>query len=292
MKVKLWGVRGSIPCPTDPYHSNSRYGGESICVQVWSESTDFIIDAGSGIRRLGFELMKGPCGKGAGEVHIFMTHFHWDHIIGLLFFVPIFIPGNKIHIHAVQDGLFQFVHTLFSAPYFPVEYEHLGAEIIYHQLKPRQQIPFGDIHITPYLLDHPNEAWGYRIEHEGKTYSHCSDTEALRSSEKELGEDLPLYKKVDLMFFDGQYLMNELLTTKKGWGHASPNVGIDMAIRFRIKHIVFGHHDPSATDDDLIQQEHDIYKYIFTQMRQFEKAGKRFPGMRWEFARQDKVYEL
>src|SRR5262249_43074185 len=131
LRVKIWGSRGSLPAPLEPdslesgirsvirdflsrgfskeseidgffktlpRHLLGGYGGNTPCIEVTAKdkSQRVIIDCGSGIRKLGYELMAGPCGKGAGEVHIFLTHFHWDHLIGLPFFTPIFIPGNVL----------------------------------------------------------------------------------------------------------------------------------------------------------------------------------------------------
>src|SRR5437868_4560609 len=162
MQVKLWGTRGSLPAPFPPseleaqvqglfhrffdegHHSKGEvadflaalprhlwggYGGETPCIQVSSLEGTVVIDGGSGIRPLGHELMKGPCGKGSGEVHILFTHFHWDHLMGLPFFTPIFIPGNRIHVYAVQPQLKDAFKTVFKKPYFPVQIEQLGAEI-------------------------------------------------------------------------------------------------------------------------------------------------------------------
>jgi phosphoribosyl 1,2-cyclic phosphodiesterase len=121
-----------------PSYRVGGYGGHTACFQVTSQKADFVIDGGSGIRRYGESLLMGPCGLGKGEVHIFMTHFHWDHLIGLPFFTPIFIGGNKIHLYAVQPELPDVFKTLFKKPYFPVPLEKLGAELHYHLLEPQQ----------------------------------------------------------------------------------------------------------------------------------------------------------
>jgi hypothetical protein len=238
LRIKIWGARGSLPSPllpssienkirgilTDfvewggknkedvqeylkesPRHKLGGYGGNTPCVEVSSAKQRLIIDAGSGIRQLGYELMNGPCGKGQGEVHLLFTHFHWDHLIGLPFFTPIFIPGNKIHVYAVQPELELVFQTVFKKPFFPVPLNQLGAKIEYHQLKPRIPVQFGDIQVTPYQLDHPDPCWGFKVECNGKVYSHCVDTECTRVSRKELGPDLPLYQNVDLMFFDALF---------------------------------------------------------------------------------------
>jgi len=278
--VKLWGVRGSLPTPYNPkdlekkihglmsdfleagltksseiekffaglpVYKKMGFGGNTMCAEVSTEKTQIIVDGGSGIRALGQKMMAGPCGLGKGNVHILFTHFHWDHLIGLPFFIPIFIPGNKINVYAVQDDLKKAFLTIFQKPYFPVPYEGLSAEIIFHKLEPRQPDSIGDIKFTPYQLDHPDPCWGYRFENQNKIYSHCVDTECSRISREDLGPDLPLYQDVDVMVFDAQYSLLEA-TEKINWGHAAATFGLDIGMREGIKKMFFVHHDPAAAD--------------------------------------------
>ena len=168
MRIKIWGARGSLPSPHEPSQLEARirqlfsdffqqnyknkgdvelflsqlapaqfggYGGNTPCIEVRHGNTQLIVDAGSGIRSLGYELMNGPCGKGQGEVHLLFTHFHWDHLMGLPFFTPIFVPGNTIHVYAVQPEIQDIFKTVFRKPYFPVSLEGLGATIEYHVIE-------------------------------------------------------------------------------------------------------------------------------------------------------------
>jgi phosphoribosyl 1,2-cyclic phosphodiesterase len=303
LRLKAWGVRGSIPAPYTPDalrkkittilkdfvekgnqsangletylsqlppHKLQGYGGNTPCVEIKTDQTSIIIDGGSGIRLKGYELLKGPCGKGKGEVHIFFTHFHWDHLIGLPFFVPIFIPGNQIHVYSVQPDLKQVFETVFKKPYFPVPLQSLGAKIIYHQLEPRKPFKLGDITMTPYQLDHPDPCWGFKAQSGGRTYSHCVDTEAIRTSREELGPDLPLYQDVDLMVFDAQYSLTETIE-KINWGHSAASIGLDIAMREGIKRVYFMHHEPASDDDRIAHAESEARKYYAGQL----KAAKR-----------------
>jgi len=182
MRVTFWGVRGSLPSPTTPDTLIARgrsllhgffeagytrpseidlflralppqrvggYGGNTLCLEVKTPRQQVIIDGGSGIRLLGYELLKGPCGKGQGTLHLLITHFHWDHILGLPFFTPMFIPGNTIHLYAVEPDLPEVLRKLFSKPNFPVPLEKLGATLVYHRLPARQPFALGDLTITP-----------------------------------------------------------------------------------------------------------------------------------------------
>lgn len=325
MKVKLWGVRGSLPTPimpekeeiklrnmlnqfvdyqskggslnvdeflsTIPRHKIQGFGGNTACVQVSSEKQTLIIDGGSGIRRLGEILACGPCGAGQGEVHILMTHFHWDHLIGIPFFIPIFIPGNKIHIYSVQDDAEESFRTLFKKPNFPVPYEYLGADIIYHQLEPRKQIEFEDLKVTPYELDHPDPCWGYKIEHNEKIFSYCVDSEGTRVSQSDLGPDLPLYQGVDLMVFDAQYSFLEA-AERIDWGHSSAPIGLDIAMREGVKRMLFVHHDPAATDDHIASIEEQTQNYYKTQLRVAKKQNKEVSEVDWHFAHEGEEFDL
>ena len=316
MKIKLWGVRGSLPAPQTPEarerrlrfvlgeflgrglsakseidtflkslpdHLRRGFGGNTACIEVLTDKTQVIIDGGSGLRRLGEKLIGGPCGSGRGEVHIFFTHFHWDHLIGLPFFIPIFIPGNQIHFHAVQPDLETVIRTVFSKPFFPVPFEQLQAKITFHRLQPRAPLQHGDLLLTPYQLDHPDPCWGYRFEHGGKVFSYCVDTEATRVSAKDLGPDLPLYQNVDLMLFDAQYTLLEA-AEKINWGHAAAPIGLDIALREGIKKILFAHHDPAASDEKIADAEQQTREYHSAYLDSARASNKSLPHVEWSFA--------
>lgn len=316
MRVKIWGARGSLPAPMSPEgledhmrnllleftergysqsadvdhflaevprHRLGGYGGNTPCIEVKTPRQKIIIDGGSGIRQLGYELMAGPCGRGTGVVHILFTHFHWDHLIGLPFFTPIFIPGNKIHVYAVQPELPEVFRTLFKKPYFPVPLEQLGATIEYHQLKPRETVSFEDLKVTPYELDHPDPCWGYRFESGGKVYSHCVDTECSRVSREQLGPDLALYQNADLMIFDAQYTLMETIE-KVNWGHAAASLGLDIAMREQIKRVIFMHHDPASSMEKIAAAEVQARRYYETQKESARKTHAAMHGVEWSFA--------
>jgi phosphoribosyl 1,2-cyclic phosphodiesterase len=274
-----------------PRHRFGGYGGNTPCVAVATDSTHLIVDGGSGIRQLGYDLMAGPCGRGTGEVHIFFTHFHWDHLIGLPFFTPIFIPGNKIHVYAVQPDLPEIFQTVFKKPYFPVPLDKLGSEIIYHRLEPRQPLIIGDISVTPYELDHPDPCWGYRFESGGKVFSHCVDTECTRVSREQLGPDLPLYQGVDLMIFDAQYTLMETIE-RVNWGHAAASLGLDIAMRENVKRVLFMHHDPASTMEKIAAAEAQARRYYDGQLKLAQRNGVALAAVDWTFAYEGMTVEV
>lgn len=281
--IELLGVRGSLPTPltplqqsqsllkllrafvdspfgkdndvdgffeTLPQHITGGYGGNTTCIGVNTSQNKIIIDGGTGLRSCVDYFMKKGCATGKGTVHILLTHFHWDHLMGLPFFLPLFIAGNQIHFHAVQPDLQKNIQILFQRPLFPVAYEMLQAKIFFHQLEPRVPVHIEDFTVTPYQLDHPDPCWGFKIQAEGGTYAHCVDTEGTRVSRADLGLDLPLYQGVDLMVYDGQYSIEEA-KEKINWGHSAVPIGLEIAIREKIKKVIFIHHDPWANDDKI-----------------------------------------
>lgn len=314
--AKFWGVRGSLPSAPTPdewsYHIEGvlrgffaagfrdssqiqkfmqqanvpdlgGYGSATTCVELKSARSQLIIDGGSGIRSLSQKIMTGTTGRAKGPFHIFMTHFHWDHVIGLPFFAPHFIPGTEIHYYAVQTELEQVVRGIFKRPYFPVHFEDLKAKIHFHILEPRRSFKIEDFVVTPYELDHPDPCWGLKVESGGKVYSHCVDTEGTRVTREELGLDLPLYQGVDLMYFDAQYTLPEL-AEKANWGHSASQVGLDIALREGVKTVLFAHHDPGARVDeihDLVRQTREYYE---SRRSWADENHEALPEVNWSFA--------
>ncbi len=170
--------------------------------------------------------------------------------MGIPFFVPIFIPGNVIHFYSVDSNLEAAIRLIFTKPYFPVPFEALAAKIHFHQIPPRQITNIVGFDVAPYKLDHPDPCWGARISQNGKSYAHVVDNEGKRVCRMGLGEDLPLYQGIDLMYFDAQYGFDDLLK-RVDWGHSSASIGLDIAFREKIKKVIFTHHDPMATDEQL-----------------------------------------
>jgi phosphoribosyl 1,2-cyclic phosphodiesterase len=324
LKVKFWGVRGSLPHSLPPHlwvkefkknlkaffaagYRKSReidefidnqkvstlggYGTATTCVEVKTESSQLIIDCGSGIKRLADSMLAGPAGKGKAKIHIYMTHFHWDHVIGLPFFVPIFIPGNEIHFYSIEPDLENLIRKLFLKPYFPVEFDSLPSKIYFHVILPREAVQIDDITMTPYQLDHPDPCWGLKVVSGGRTYSHCVDSEGTRASQKSLGLDLPLYQNVDVLYFDAQYTLRDL-ADKLNWGHSAAQIGLDISFRENVKRIIFTHHDPGATTDHMLRLEEQTLEYYEWRVEQAKKLGENIPEVKWSFVYDEQEIEV
>lgn len=274
------------------------FGGDTSCVEVTGGETRLIVDAGSGLRRLGEKLMqdaKSDCAQGRAELHLFFTHFHWDHIVGLPFFAPIYKAGNRIHIYAVQPDLERSVRQVFQKPFFPVRFEDLKSEIHFHRLAPRVKRSIRPFSITPYELDHPDPCWGYRIEAETtvgrRSYAHCVDNEATRISSSDLGDDALLYRDADLCFFDAQYTLQEFLE-HMNWGHSAAPIGLEIALREGVKNIYFAHHDPAASDSKIADAERQTREFLNVSRMKAEKSGRKLREIEWHFAREGDYLEL
>lgn len=322
MEISLYGVRGSLPDNETPDDNilfikgllnkfkkdkNQNIdsflrnyprlilgglgtGTTSIYVKDENSGEDLIIDGGSGIRRLGLEMSKTTRFKNA-PINIFMTHFHWDHLIGLPFFTPLYQSEATINFYCVQGFSEEALHTVFKKPFFPVPFRALKSKINFHQLKPRVVNKINGFNITPYQLQHPDPCWGYKIEKNGKVYSHCVDNEGQKMSRKELGEDLPIYQGVDLCYYDAQYSIDEFFD-RPNWGHSTAQIGLEIAMREGVKHMLFAHHDPASTPNQIIEMASELEKFYFKKLQQSDEKNLGLNEVKWEYAQEGTVLKL
>lgn len=248
MKVKFWGVRGSIPCPGP---ATQKYGGNTSCLQILGGSEIVIVDAGTGIRELGLELMKKPPSK----VHLLLTHTHWDHIQGFPFFPPIYRAGNEIHIYGpgthektLEEALlFQMQHT-----YFPVSGVELAAKIRFTQI---EEISFqiGTICVSTKFMNHPIRVLAYKFQRGNRTLVYTGDNEPYENGrpDHEANQEVQTFVAgADLLIADTQYT-DEEYATKHGWGHSSLSHVLDLALGANVKRLALFHHEPTHTDRHL-----------------------------------------
>lgn len=301
MKVKFWGVRGSIPTPGP---GTVRYGGNTTCMQLLDgdkgafDGEYLLIDAGSGIREAGLELMKMPKPL---KINLLITHTHMDHINGFPFFIPAFVPGTVINIYGpvhYEKRLEEIFAGQMDYSYFPISTAQLAADIRFHDLK-ECEFDLGRLHVTTHYMNHPVLTLGYRITDGGKTFIYTGDHEPFYDfiNEGGGGEDdfedvqeivdeqnrrlVKFFRNADILVADAAYTPEEYLT-HKGWGHSSTDHVIDWAVDAKVKTLVLFHHEPTHDDDKLDEME----KYA--RSRAVEKGAT---GMSVVNAREKQIFE-
>jgi phosphoribosyl 1,2-cyclic phosphodiesterase len=288
MQIKLWGVRGSLPAPTsnEEYSHKIRqileraltaglrdasaipgfigslpadlkfvFGGNTTCVTVTSNSGNmYILDCGSGIRLLGYELMKGPCGKGQGVMNIFLTHNHWDHLQGLPFFTPLYIKGNILNFHSPFKNQQKILCDQMRAPYFPAPFEGTASTKRYIQLDVKKRTSLQlekDLAIDYFPLKHPGGSFAYRFKQSGKTFIFATDAEFTGEIFENRQEDITaFFKNADLLIIDSQYTLDESFM-KFDWGHTSYTMAVNCGLSWNVKQLVLTHHEPAYIDSKL-----------------------------------------
>ena len=297
MRIKLWGVRGSIPTPMSsseyrdgvmgilgesknlweknpsmdveqvfqnlPERLKQPVGGDTTCVEVSHGDTILILDMGSGARRLGMDLMK----RKFGELHVLITHTHWDHIQGWPFFVPAFIPGNTIHFYSSFDDMEERLDLQQKFQFFPVALNQMASNKIFHVLKYHNEFQIGPFTISSYPLIHPGGATSYKIQAGGKTMIFATDTEFYgESKDKNINDARSFFYGADVLLLDAQY-SDEEARVKAGWGHTSVNVAIECAISCSVKRLFLTHHEPVHSDHQIYELHEGQIQAMNNQIR-------------------------
>jgi phosphoribosyl 1,2-cyclic phosphodiesterase len=261
--LTFWGVRGSIPtCGRETI----RHGGNTSCVSIEHGDCLVILDAGTGIRRLGTHLLSQ--GRPGGiEGSILLSHEHWDHIQGLPFFAPLFSTGHRFVIYGEpkRGTLEEIIRNQMREPYFPIELDAFEASIRFVDVGPGHEIQLGEaVSATTHRLTHPNGALGYLLHVDGKRVAYVTD------HEHEAGhlspEVLDMTRGADILIHDSQYSREHLQKDRRGWGHSAWEDVVDLALEARVQTLFLFHHDPDATDEELDDR--------------LARACQRFPGAR------------
>jgi phosphoribosyl 1,2-cyclic phosphodiesterase len=255
MKVKFYGVRGSLPVCGREFE---RYGGNTTCIRILREKANriAILDAGTGIRNLGKELMKG--GITQQVLNIVFSHFHWDHIQGFPFFAPAYNPGQTIGILALGmkekiKDLKEIFSMQMQKEYFPIQLEMMGAHFEFFNYGDEETIYGAHLKSIAQYHKYLGGSYGLRVEDEGVSLVVCTDIEHINGIDKNIVE---FARDADLLIHDGQYTSEEFKKFK-GWGHSTWEQAVEVAIQANVKKLIITHHDPDHDDNflDTIEKE-------------------------------------
>ncbi|MDR2176744.1 MAG: MBL fold metallo-hydrolase [Treponema sp.] len=269
--TRFWGVRGSIPTPGP---ATVIYGGNTACLEIRAGERLLIVDLGTGVKPLGDWLAANETKKHPISADVFVTHTHWDHIMGFPMFTPIFIPGTRLKIWGSvsydDDPLEKVIGAQLSYRYWPVRLSELAAHIEYGELQEGSYDLGGGLNLVTKSLNHPTPCLGYRFEYEGKSIVTAFDTEPYynlspadkdgpacnevregeRAAALENQRMLEFIKGADVLVYDTSYTEEEY-KSHKSWGHSSYETAIDNSLKTGVKKLVCFHHEPRRSDDEL-----------------------------------------
>ncbi len=250
INFRFWGVRGSIATPGP---ETVRYGGNTPCVEVRAGGRLIILDGGTGLRTLGQQLL----GQMPVEADIFLSHLHWDHIQGIPFFTPAFIPGNTFRLYGERKGdhtLQKVLQRQMTDPNFPVPLSIMGSDLSFHEIEAGTTIQLGEVTVKTAPLQHPNGCLGIRIEYGDKVLCYTTDTEHDPNSDALDANVVALAKDADVLIYDTMYTEAEYRDGKVGWGHSTFEESLRVARAAGVKTLFFFHHDPVHSDEFLDAQ--------------------------------------
>lgn len=305
MRVRFWGTRGSLPialtapqvkakvaqallaasgrrfksieeatafAETLPFHVAQTFGGHSSCVELelkapGAASHDYILcDLGSGARPFGGSVMARHGAATPNTFHVFMSHVHWDHIMGFPLFTPAYIPGNLIRIYGCHRDLESAFRAQHGTPSFPVDFAHLAARIEFVTLTPGETVRIAGLEVTPKAQIHAGDSYGYRFAHEGRVCVYSTDSEHKLDDSEVTDGFVDFFRDADLVIFDAMYSFADAISVKEDWGHSSNVVGVELCQLANAKRLALFHHEPIYDDARIASVE--------TETRRFEEITR------------------
>jgi phosphoribosyl 1,2-cyclic phosphodiesterase len=287
--IRFWGTRGSIPVAMTSaevqrklvsalvraagrgldthekaqafvtreldFSVSHTFGGNSSCVQIAAldapDGAPYVLcDLGSGARVFGNQLLaaRGPAGH---VFHVFMSHVHWDHIMGFPFFMPAYLPGNQVRIYGCHATLEEAFRRQNAAPSFPVDFSRMGAAIEFVQLEPGRDYQIAGLRVRAMRQRHGGDSYGYRFERDGKAVVYSTDSEHKQDDPAEIHAFVEFFRDADLVIFDAQYSLADSISVKEDWGHSSNIVGVELCQLARAKRLCMYHHEPMLGDEGI-----------------------------------------
>ncbi|MBI5659736.1 MAG: MBL fold metallo-hydrolase [Nitrosomonadales bacterium] len=286
MLVRIWGCRGSLPVATNTGKLRARliaalqaaqgrklasreeiirfmdaeldfavthsFGGNTSCVEIESGGSDHVAcDLGSGAREFGNSVLAGREPGKPGTFHFFLSHLHWDHIMGFPFFAPAYLPGNRIYIYGCHSNLEEGFQRQQHPHHFPVQLSQMAADIRFVRLETGVATEAAGFRVTPKLQQHSGDSYGYRFEKDGKAIVYSTDSEHKLEQTGHTQTFVEFFRDADLVLFDAMYSLADTVSVKKDWGHSSNIVGVELCQMAGAKHLCLFHHEPIYGDDQL-----------------------------------------
>jgi phosphoribosyl 1,2-cyclic phosphodiesterase len=286
-RIKFWGTRGSLPVSLTAedvrrkivsalrgasgraFASNhdveayvngldlavaGTYGGHTSCVQLETGGPDYVVcDLGSGVRPFGQEVLAHHRSASPQTFHIFLSHMHWDHIMGLPFFQPAYVPGNRIHFYGAHPDLEAALRRQQDPPSFPVDFSVLRADIDFTCLEAGRRYDIAGMSVTAKLQCHAGNSYGFRFESGGRSVVYTTDSEHKLVDPAETQGFVEFFRDADVVIFDAMYSLADVTSVKADWGHSSNIIGVELCQLAGAQHLCLFHHEP-ANDDDAISR--------------------------------------
>jgi phosphoribosyl 1,2-cyclic phosphodiesterase len=295
MNVYFWGSRGSLPVSLTAKHVRSKiaaavkeavhrnlqsnddinsfidenlpfsvrgsYGGNTSCMEIRGGDEFVLCDAGTGLRDFGNHIMS--TGAGVKKVYnIFLSHTHWDHIQGFPFFIPAFIPGNRINIYSFHTEAKQVFQSQQNSLTFPVPIESMPAEKQFIILDPDREYDIAGFRVKGIKQNHPGDSYGYCFERQGKKIVYATDSEHKEDVWDAEQKVINFFRNADLLIFDAQYSFLESAHAKENWGHSSNLLGVELSVAADVRHLCLFHNEPLCDDESLDKFLQDTRNYL------------------------------
>lgn len=298
--IRFWGTRGSLPVSLTthdvrakiaaalragvgrsfgsddeldafldalPFEVAGTFGGHTACVELETGDADYVVcDLGSGLRPFGQAAIARHGPANPRTYHLFVSHLHWDHIMGLPFFVPAYIPGNRLVFYGAHAELELVLRRQMEPPSFPVPFATFGATIEFVRLEPGRTHDVAGMRVTVKHQHHTGDSYGYRFEHDGHRVVYSTDSEHKLTDPAESGAFATFFGDADLVVFDAMYSLAEATSVKADWGHSSNIVGVELCQQARVKHLCLFHHEPALADAAL--------SAVLAETRRFEQITR------------------
>lgn len=251
--LRFWGVRGSVPTPG---LATAKVGGNTACVELQAAGRRILFDAGTGMRAFGASLL----GEKKVDVTLLLSHYHWDHMLGLPFFGPLFSPTTTLDIYGElkeNGGPREALMRQFTSPHFPVDFAMLPSRLNFHNLHDGDAFKVGRASVKVGRLNHPQEAIGFRVTVAGATVVYASDHEHDGKGDAGL---VKFTRGADVLIYDAMFTDESYHSGKKGWGHSTWQEAVRVAREAGVKTLVLFHHDPIHDDKRMVEIERELRK--------------------------------